>query len=272
MGVTGIARNAGEESLRDISRPYRVAPIVVREIATYYTQWSSEVGGGHDMSGAQSGPARFFRYTSEESRADLIVHGFGVALAAVALPWMVWSGFVRAGSVVGCALVPYAVGVVLMLGSSALYNLTWEPGRKELLRRIDRAVIFVMIAGTYSPLALVLLDPPWRAGLMAFEWGLAGLGMTLALALPRRSERLCILLYLLMGWAVIPVLGPLTAAMGPSMTGLIVVGAVIYTAGVGFHAAIGLKFHNVIWHCCVLAAATCHYVAIFTAVVLAGPR
>ena len=223
------------------------------------------------MGGAHSDPVRFFRYTSEESRADLIVHGLGVALAATAMPWMVWRGFADAGSAVGFALVPYAGGV-LMLGSSALYNLTRDPDRKELLRRIDRAAIFAMIAGTYSPLALVLLDPPWRAGLMGFEWGLAGIGVVLALAFPRRSERLCILLYLLMGWAVLPVLGPLRAAMGPSMAALIVIGALIYTAGVGFHAAIRLKFHNVLWHGCVLSAATCHYVAILIAVVHAVTR
>ena len=211
-------------------------------------------------------PSLFPLYSLGERRADFVVHGLGLSLAACGLPWLVWSGFAHAGAVVGFSVLLYAVGALLMLGSSAVYNLTREPGRKELFRRIDRAVIFVMIAGTYSPLAVAKLATPWREGLMVFEWGLAALGVTLAFAMSRRAERLCILLYLLMGWAVVPVMAPLLAALGPVLFGGLVAGALTYTVGVGLHAATGLKFHNVLWHCCVLAAAACHYVVILFAV------
>ena len=206
--------------------------------------------------------SHFPRYSLGERRADLAVHVLGLSLAALGLPWMVWSGFARAGIAVGFSLLLYAFGVVLMLGSSAAYNLMRESRGKELFRRIDRAVIFVMIAGTYSPLAVAKLAPPWREGLMAFEWGGAALGVTLALAMSRRAERLCILLYLLMGWAVVPVMVPLMTAIGPALFGGILAGALVYTAGVGLHAAIGLKYHNVLWHCCVLAGVACHYAVI----------
>jgi len=211
-------------------------------------------------------PSPFPGYSLGERRADLAVHGLGLSLAALGLPWMVWSGFVRAGVAVGFSLLLYAVCAALMLGSSAVYNLTREPRRKELFRRIDRAAIFLMIAGTYSPLAVAKLGPVWREGLMAFEWGLAALGVTLAFAMSRRAERVCILLYLLMGWAVIPVTAPLMAAIGPAMFGGILAGALVYTAGVGLHAAVKLKYHNVLWHCCVLAAAVCHYAVILRAI------
>ena len=211
-------------------------------------------------------PSDFPRYSLGERRADLAVHGLGLSLAAVGLPWLLWSGFSRAGVAVGVSLLLYALGMALMLGSSALYNLMRESRGKELVRRLDRAAIFVMIAGTYSPLAVARLAPPWREGLLAFEWGLAALGIVLAFAWSRRSERLCILLYLLMGWAVLAVAPPLLAALGPVLFGGILAGALVYTAGVGLHAATGLKYHNVLWHGCVLAAAACHYAVILMAV------
>ena len=213
----------------------------------------------------------FPRYTRMERLADSVVHGVGLALAALALPWMLWNGFGRAGPALHLSLVLYSLGVALMFGCSALYNRLRHARLKALFRRLDRAVIFVMIAGTYSPLALVLLGPPLGYRLMAFEWGLALLGAALALSYPRRAERLLILLYLLMGWAVLAVLGPLTAAAGADVVALILAGALIYTVGVGIHAATGLRFHNALWHCCVLAAAGCHYLAILTSVVRPAP-
>ncbi|MEI6556811.1 MAG: hemolysin III family protein [Rhodospirillaceae bacterium] len=222
------------------------------------------------MSETPRPPPAFPRYTRSERVADGLVHGLGLLLAAAALPWLLWTGLGHSGGAVRLSLVLYALGAALMLGCSAIYNRLKEPRRKALFRRFDRAAIFIMIAGTYSPLALAGLDRPTGAGLMAFEWGLAGIGAALAIGFPRRAERLLMLFYLVMGWAILAVLPSLLAAVGATVVGLFLAGGLIYTAGVGLHASVGLKFHNVLWHGCVLSAAGCHYVAILLAV--AGAR
>ncbi len=218
------------------------------------------------MSITHSGYPEFPYYTWGETLADGIVQGLGLALAAVALPWMLWTGFGQADTAVRLSLVLYTMGAGLMLGCSATYHWLRTSRRKDLFRRFDRAAIFVMIAGTYSPFALTRLEASWGWGLMMFEWSLAVVGGTLAIVFPRRAERLLILLYLLMGWAIVVVLGPLTGAVGPTVVGLVLVGGLIYTAGVGIHAASGVSYHNALWHCCVLGAAGCHYAAILIAV------
>ncbi len=208
----------------------------------------------------------FPRYTRSEAIVDGAVHVFGLVLAAVALPWMLWIGFHHGDAVVFWALVLYAAGAWLMLGCSALYNVQKEPRRKEWLRRFDHAAIFIMIAGTYSPLALARMASPLGTGLMIFEWSLALLGATLAIAFHRRAERLCLVLYLLMGWAIVVALHPLLIAIGENAFIMILAGGLIYTVGVGVQAATRVKYHNALWHCCVLGAAACHYVAILVSV------
>ncbi len=223
------------------------------------------------MSGAIPESPVFHIYTREESLADLLVHALGLSLAVVALPWMLWTGFSHFEAIeVRLSLVLYVAGAASMLGCSATYNWLREPRWKDRLRRLDRAVIFLMIAGTYSPLAMAKLEQPLGTGLMVYEWGLASLGATVALAFPRRGERLLIVLYLLMGWAVLAVLGPMTRAHGASMVALVLVGSLLYTGGVVVHASTRLKYHNALWHGCVLVAASCHYVAILLSVALPG--
>src|SRR4051794_11978829 len=131
-----------------------------------------------DPRGALRSTTEFPRCTPAERRADAAVHALGLtlgsvgcaALAAVALP--------RAGdSLRVAALVAYAAGLLAMLGCSALYNVAPEGGRKRLFRRLDHAAIFLTIAGTYTPFALVGIAGTWGTGLLAFVWTAAGAGI-----------------------------------------------------------------------------------------------
>src|SRR4051812_49076318 len=221
--------------------------------------------------GALRPAAEFPRHTPAEWRADAAVHALGltlgsagcVALAAAALP--------RAGDPLRVsALLAYAVGLLAMLGCSALYNLTPEGGRKRLFRRLDHAAIFLMIAGTYTPFTLVEIAGTWGTGLLAFVWSVAGVGIAAELLGLGRHDGLSVAAYLLLGWSVLAALGPLSAAVSaavspavsPAGLALLVAGGVLYSAGVAFHLWTRLPYHNVVWHGFVLAAAACHYAAV----------
>lgn len=220
------------------------------------------------VSATSSSAAGASPYSRRERLYDLAVHFVGLGMAAVAVPVLLAVGF-QAGPAAAVGLSLYAVGLVAMLTFSTLYNAVQRPGPKAWLRRCDRAAIFVMIAGTYSPFALARMEGSLGLGLFVFIWTMAAGGAVLALAWPRASDRIALGLYLAMGWSVVVALEPLAESVGRTAVALLLAGGLIYTAGVGFHLS-RLRFQNVIWHCCVLTAAACHYAAILGSVALAG--
>jgi hemolysin III len=169
----------------------------------------------------------------------------------------------------------YAVGLLAMLICLAFYNLALYDmiplsSRTGVLRRLDHAAIFVMIAGTYSPFALVAIGGRWGLGLFAFVWFVATCGVVLKLLSPDRLERLSIGLYLLLGWSVLAALDPLFGAVSLPGIVLLAAGGVLYTVGVAFPLWQRLPYHTAIWHALVLAAAACHYAAVLGDVAVAG--
>ncbi len=211
----------------------------------------------------------FPTYTKAELRVDLGIHITGLVLAAVGIPLLLFLGlWDGADTRTAVALPLYATGLLAMFSFSMLYNHIHEPAAKEILRRFDHAAIFLMIAGTYSPFALAKIGGPWGLGLFVVVWGLAVSGAVIAFAFPRKADRLIIVLCLTMGWSIVAAINPLIESVNTVTLVLLVAGGVTYTVGVIFHLAQNMKYHNAIWHGCVLAAAICHYVAILNALVI----
>jgi hemolysin III len=207
--------------------------------------------------------AEFPSYTPAERRADAVVHAFGLALGLAGCAALAVAAAPRADDLPRLvALGLYAAGLLAMLACSALYNLAEEPARKRLFRRLDHAAIFLMIAGTYTPFALVAIGGAWGAGLLALVWAVAAGGIAAEALGVRRHGRLAVAAYLLLGWSVLPALGPLAAAVSPSGVALLAAGGALYSVGVVFHLWRSLPFQNAVWHGLVLAAAACHYAAV----------
>jgi hemolysin III len=160
------------------------------------------------------------------------------------------------------ALAVYGAGLLAMLACSALYNLNPRPHLRPVLRRLDRAAIFVMIAGTYTPFALVAIGGAWGMGLFAAVWLGAVAGILFTLLRPGRYDRLATASYLVLGWLVLVAIEPLVRAVSAAGLALLAAGGVLYSAGVGFHLWRRLPGQNAIWHGFVLAAAACHYAAV----------
>ena len=163
---------------------------------------------------------------------------------------------------VSWVLASYLFGLVAMMIFSAAYNLTPPSHLKWLLRRFDHSAIYVLIAGTYTPLLPYLPDAAqsWTLGLIT--WLGAAFGVLAKFLFPGRFDRLAILVYLALGWVGATAAGTFTQVLPPQVLNLIVAGGLLYTAGVVFHIWEQLKFHNAIWHGFVAAAAACHFAAI----------
>lgn len=187
----------------------------------------------------------------------------GVAvLIAVALP--------RHSALLTLGVMLYSCGLLAMLTLSALYHTTGHPSRRAILRRFDHAAIFVMIAGSYTPFALVKLGGPWGWGLLGFVWLAAAFGATVKLFWPRYLEGRTVVSCLLLGWTVVVAFGPVAAALPAWALALLAAGGLLYSIGVVFHLWKRLAFHKAIWHGFVLAGASCHYIAVLGAVALPG--
>ena len=202
-------------------------------------------------------------YTPRELLVDGIVHGVGVAFAGIGtVVLLVLAALAGVGAGALAALTVYAAGLAAMLGTSAAYNL-WPLGRvKWILRRFDHAAIYVLIAGTYTPLVALVGVGAAAWWLLAAIWGVALVGMALKLALPGRFDRLSIGLYLALGWSGVLAYEPVIAVLPPVPFALLAAGGLLYSVGVVFHVWRGLPFQNAIWHVFVLVAAMCHYGAV----------
>ncbi|WP_042442289.1 PAQR family membrane homeostasis protein TrhA [Azospirillum sp. B510] len=203
-------------------------------------------------------------YSVGERRADAAVHAIGVTAGIAGFLWLLEAGLFS-GTVplhTALALTVYGLGLVGMLTASAAYNLAPPGFGKALLRRVDHAMIFVMIAGTYTPFTLGLGQ---GIGLGGAVWGGAAVGAALKLRFPGRFDRLGLALYLGLGWAVVTALEPLGSVLSAPALWLLVGGGLLYTVGVAFHLMDRMPYHNAIWHLMVLAAAACHFAAVVMA-------
>jgi hemolysin III len=202
-------------------------------------------------------------YSPRERAADAAVQLCSVVAALMACLALVLLAPWPARPRPSLALLAYTLGLLAMTGCSALYHLA-APGRaKAWLRRLDHAAIFAMIAGTYTPVALLGIGGAWGVVLLAVVWAGAAGGAALKLFAPARFERISVLAYLLLGWAGVAALQPLLAALPTRDLLLILAGGMLYSLGVVVHLSTRLPYHNAIWHGLVLAAAGCHYAVVF---------
>jgi hemolysin III len=166
---------------------------------------------------------------------------------------------------VGVAI--YAAGLLAMLGFSTAYNFA-RPAYRPVLRRLDHAGIFLMIAGSYTPFTTSNLTGGWAWGMTAAVWSIAALGAFGKIFLPMLDRRFWVAVYLVLGWLVLVALKPMMATTAGLAMALLALGGVLYSAGVIFYLNKRLKFARAIWHGHVVAAAGAHWAAVLLGVVL----
>jgi len=204
------------------------------------------------------------RYARAERIADGTMHAIGVLGAITgAVVLCVWSAGI-ASSAQMIAVAVYGATLVATFAASALYHFTpWEHIRPTL-RRFDHAAIYLKIAGTYTPL-VVMIGSGFAYAVLAVVWGLAVIGITLKLFFWRTPGRFGPALYLVMGWLSLALIWSLWPIVPASAMVLMAAGGLLYTAGVPFYASETLKFSIAIWHGFVVAASACFFAAIVIA-------
>lgn len=207
----------------------------------------------------------FPEYTRGEHIADACIHVAGVSASIIAASVLLVVAFGYLAPEAAASASIYSIGLVAVFCCSAAYNLVSRPRLKAVLRRFDHAAIYVKIAATYTPFAVVKMGGVAGFGLLTVVWVAALIGASARLIVPGQFVRTAYVLYLAQGWAGLIVLKPLLLTLSTTALVLLLVGGVLYTVGVAFHLWERLRYHNAIWHAFVLSASACHFAAIVNA-------
>src|ERR1043166_5029028 len=177
-----------------------------------------------------------WHYDRAELIADGIVHAIGVVFGLIAATVLIVLAAVYARAIDIVAASIYVAGLLSMLVLSATYNL-WPVSRaKWVLRRFDHSAIYVLIAATYTPFIMEIRDSVFAIALLIGVWCVAIVGIVLKLALPGRFDRLSVGLYLAMGWSGFMLYDAVVAALPAMALWFVMIGGVLYSLGVVFHA------------------------------------
>lgn len=203
-----------------------------------------------------------------EHAADGIVHAIGILAALIGGGLLVSIALVNRGVPMATAGAIYAMCMMAMLAASAVYNLTRPNPYRRILRRIDEAAIFLMIAGSYTPFTVQLLPPDFAIAVTVAIWMMAFAGAAGKVFYTQLSDRAWSLIYLAFGWLAVLVLGPVVPTLPPLAIVMLVVAGVTYSGGVLLYLNHAIPFRRALWHACVIIGAAGHYGAVLYGLVL----
>jgi len=203
-----------------------------------------------------------------EHAADGIVHAVGILAALVGGGLLVSVALVNRGVPMATAGAIYAMCLMAMLAASAAYNLTRPSRYRRVLRRIDEAAIFLMIAGSYTPFTIQLLPPQFAIAVTIAIWLMAFAGAAGKVFYTALSDRAWSFIYLAFGWLAVLVLGPVVPTLPPLAIVMLIVAGVTYSGGVLLYLNHAIPFRRALWHACVIIGAAGHYGAVLYGLVL----
>jgi hemolysin III len=198
----------------------------------------------------------------KEERWNTLSHGFGVVLGVLGFvlmylkinweqPWALFSVSV------------YGLSIIILFLASTLYHWSKDEVRKHRFRIIDHISIYLLIAGTYTPVLLLALAETKGWLLFWVVWAIAAFGLILKIFFTGKFEIFSTLLYLVMGWLIVFDFSNLSNFLGSDGVLWLFAGGLFYTVGIVFYALQRLPYNHVIWHFFVLAGAICHFVMIY---------
>lgn len=199
---------------------------------------------------------------SVEEAANSVTHGIGFALSLAGCIFMVGFALYAGGTWRIASSIVYGLSLVILYGASTCYHGTVCPKNKRRMQLVDHCCIYLLIAGSYTPFALVVLRDNIGPALLIFAWTFALVGILTKVVFEIRSGFISAIIYLVMGWIGVVAVEPLYARLGLFPLLLAVAGGLCYTLGVIFFGWKSIKHHHAIWHVFVLSGSIFHFIAI----------
>jgi len=199
------------------------------------------------------------KQTGKEEYWNVTTHLAGAIIGVIGLVAMIIKAKSNPNPIALLSSVIFGSSFIVLYISSTLYHLQKDPVKKKKLRVFDHASIFLLIAGSYTPITLLVLDNTKGWIYFGIEWGIALVGIILKIFYTGRWEKLSLILYLIMGWLIVFDLPELLEKIPPGGFQFIIYGGLAYTLGAVFYAFNKVKYSHVIWHFFVLAGSLFHF-------------
>lgn len=208
-------------------------------------------------------PAGVAQYTVGEEIANAVTHGVAALLSIAGLAVLVAFAVLYSGSPkVVAAVSIFGASMVFLYTASTLYHSIPNPRAKKVLQYLDHSMIYVLIAGSYTPFCLITLQGYTGIALLCAVWLIAIAGISLQAVLLHKADWINCLLYLSMGWLAVFVIDPLVSTLDSAGLALLVAGGLAYTVGVVFYIFERIPFSHAIWHTFVFAGTTLQFFSV----------
>lgn len=208
-------------------------------------------------------PAGVAQYTVGEEIANAVTHGVAALLSIAGLAVLVAFAVLYSGSPkVVAAVSIFGASMVFLYTASTLYHSIPNPRAKKVLQYLDHSMIYVLIAGSYTPFCLITLQGYTGIALLCAVWLIAIAGISLQAVLLHKADWINCLLYLSMGWLAVFVIDPLVTTLDSTGLALLVAGGLAYTVGVVFYIFERIPFSHAIWHTFVFAGTTLQFFSV----------
>jgi hemolysin III len=211
--------------------------------------------------------AKQHKYSGSEELANAISHFAGFLLALTGLVLLVRYSLMNGNSWHLVSTSVFGISMVLLYLASTLAHIL-PPGKaKDRFFTVDRIAIYLLIAGTYTPVALIILHGPLGWIIFGIEWGMAIIGTVMILTRPGKYNNgvsiFYVLSYAIMGWLILIAVVPVVRTLPMWGSLWIFIGGLFYTLGIPFYKFIRFPYHHLVWHILVLAGTISHFFAVF---------
>ncbi len=204
-----------------------------------------------------------YKKCKKEELINVITHGLGAVLSVVALILLVTYSAINGKVVHIISSVVFGVSLILLYAASTIFHAMKSLKWRRIFQKIDHLCIYLLIAGTYTPIALIGLKGIWGWTIFGIIWALVLIGFIFKFSPLNKSDKLSLSLYALMGWLIIVAIKPLVANLSAGALFCILAGGLFYTFGIYFYANRKIPYNHAIWHLFVLGGSTMHFFAVF---------
>jgi hemolysin III len=202
-------------------------------------------------------------YSKKEEKLNVISHGLGLVLSAIAFPFLVLKSLNFDDFWKPTSLIIYALSMIVLYAASTFYHAAKDPKKRRKLNIFDHAAIYVLIAGSYSPFCLIGLDSNLGWYMFVFVWLFALTGIILKLFFTGKFDKISTAMYLLMGWQVLFFIKPLMGSLTTEGFQYLVAGGVFYSVGAILYSIKKIPYNHAIFHLFVLLGSLSHFLAIY---------
>jgi hemolysin III len=202
-------------------------------------------------------------YTPTEELINVGSHAFGLFLSSIGLLALVSRALMHGQTLHLVSAGVFAASMIALYTASVAYHSARDPVLRTRLRTVDHAAIYVLIAGTYTPFALVTLQGAAGWLLFGVIWGMAATGIVLKLYFTGRYNLFSTLMYVFMGWLIVFFIKPLVASFPTAGLAWLLAGGIAYTLGAVLYSIPRVPLHHAVFHLFVVLGSTCHFIAIY---------